>query len=138
MKKLLLITVCLALVAITSVTCAPTAPPSAPAPSIPSAQSISWDKASQYIGERVTVCGPVAGTKYASTSKGKPTFLNIGRAYPDPGRFTVVIWGNYRSNFSSPPEIYYADKTICVYGLVTEYEGIPQIEVKTPDQIQEQ
>ncbi len=79
----------------------------------------------------------MVSTKYARTSKGQPTFLNIGKPYPDEGRFSVVIWDDNRANFSSPPEVYYKGKTIYVTGLVTEYKGVPEIEVKSPSQIQE-
>ena len=58
--------------------------------------------------------------------------------HPSKKRFTVVIWGQNRGNFPQPPESYYAGKSICVTGLIQEYEGIPQIEVTTPDDIQEQ
>jgi len=75
---------------------------------------------------------------WASGSKGKPTFLNIGKPYPDPNRFTVVIWIQNRGKFPQPPDDYYLGKTICVTGLIDEYKGIPQIEVKDPSQIQEQ
>jgi DNA/RNA endonuclease YhcR with UshA esterase domain len=44
---------------------------------------------------------------------------------------------DYRANFPRPPETYYLGRTICVTGLIEEYNGIPQIEVKTPDQIEE-
>lgn len=98
---------------------------------------ISWNQAEHHIGERVTVYGPVVDAHYASTSNGKPTFLNIGKPYPNPARFTVVIWGSNRSYFPSPPESYYYGKMICVTGLVTEYEGAPQIEARNPSQIQE-
>ena len=50
---------------------------------------ILWSEAKYHIGSRLTVYGPVIGTYYASTSKGQPTFLNIGKDYPDPERFTV-------------------------------------------------
>jgi hypothetical protein len=102
------------------------------------AGAISWDKAKDNIGDRTKVCGPVAGTKYGSTSSGKPTWLNMGKDYPSSERFVVIIWGENRGNFPQPPESYYYGKTICVSGLIQEYEGIPQIEVTTPDQIQEQ
>ena len=104
----------------------------------PPTGAISWDEARNYIGERITLCGPVVSATWATGSKGKPTFLNIGEPYPDPDRFTVIIWGDYRGNFSQPPEDYYVGKTICVTGLIVEYQGIAEIEVKTPDQIQEQ
>jgi micrococcal nuclease len=99
--------------------------------------AISWDKAKNHIGERTTVCGPVVSATWASGSKGKPTFLNIGKPYPDPDRFTVIIWEQYRSNFPQPPEAYYRGKTICVTGLIIPYKGIPEIEVKTPEQIKD-
>ena len=99
--------------------------------------SISWDEAKYHIGERTTVCGPVVDATWASGSNGKPTFLNLGKPYPDPDRFTVVIWIQYRSNFPQAPEEYYLGKTICVTGLIDEYKGIPQIEVKYPSEIQE-
>ena len=99
--------------------------------------AIAWDEAKYRIGERTTVCGSVVSTKWASGSKGKPTFLNIGKPYPDPDRFTVVIWIDYRANFPSPPEVYYEGKAICVTGLIIEYEGVPEIEVKDPSQIQD-
>lgn len=98
--------------------------------------ALPWYEAKDHIGDRATVCGPVVGTHWASGSRGQPTFLNIGKPYPDPGRFTVVIWGENRANFPQPPEDYYLGKTVHVTGLITEYKGIPQIEVKTPDQIQ--
>jgi len=98
---------------------------------------ILWDEAIYHIGERATVYGPVVSTHYANTSKGQPTFLNIGKPYPDPDRFTVIIWGENRSNFPQAPEILYANKTIYVTGLIDEYEGVAQIEVFNPSQIKE-
>jgi len=99
--------------------------------------AISWDEAKNHIGERTTVYGPVVDTHYASESSGKPTFLNMGNPYPDPNRFTVVIWGENRGKFSQPPEDYYDGKTIYVSGLIDPYEEVPQIEVTSPDQIHE-
>jgi len=113
-------------------------PPPAPVEQEAPSNAIAWHEAQDHIGDRATVCGPVVDTHYASTSKGKPTFLNIGKPYPDPSRFTVVIWGDYRGNFPQGPEAYYLGKTICVTGLITEYEGTPEVEIKTPSQIEEQ
>ena len=99
--------------------------------------SISWSEAKYHIGERTTVCGPVVDATWASGSNGKPTFLNLGKSYPDPDRFTVVIWIQNRGNFPQAPEDYYLGKTICVTGLIMEYEGITEIEVEYPAEIQE-
>ena len=97
---------------------------------------IPWHEANDHIGERVTVCGPVKSTYYCSTCKGEPTFLNIGEPHPNPDRFTVIIWGDNRDNFPETPETYYKDKCVCVTGLVVPYDGIAEIEVTSPDQIE--
>ncbi|MFW6105174.1 MAG: hypothetical protein ACOC7P_01170 [Chloroflexota bacterium] len=99
--------------------------------------AIQWYEARDHIGERTTVCGPVVSATWATGSKGKPTFLNIGEPYPDPDRFTVVIWIQNRGNFPQAPEDYYLGKTICVTGLITEYNGIVEIEVQYPSEIQD-
>lgn len=98
--------------------------------------AISWYEAKEHIGERTTVCGPVRSTYYCSSCKGKPTFLNIGEPYPDPDRFTVIIWGENRGNFPTAPETYYEGKHICVRGLIVPYEDVAEIEVTTPGQIE--
>ena len=107
-------------------------------PSVPEepAEFINWYEAQNNIGERTTVCGPVVDGTWASGSSGKPTFLNLGEPYPDPDRFTVVIWIDNRGNFPQAPEDYYLDKTICVTGLIIEYNGIPEIEVQYPSEIE--
>jgi DNA/RNA endonuclease YhcR with UshA esterase domain len=97
--------------------------------------SISWDEAINHVGDTVTVQGPVITTHYASTSNGSPTFLNVGLDYPDPDRFTVVIWGESRDSFSTPPEDAYAGKTICVTGTVQKYQGVSEIIVSNPSAI---
>jgi len=116
----------------------PTPTPTPIPPTAPREETVNWSEAVNYIGQRVTVCGPVVSTNYLDRSWGKPTFLNIGKPHPDPKRFTVVIWGKYRDNFPSSPEVYYRERTICVSGLVTEYKGVPEIEARSPSQIYEQ
>ncbi len=97
--------------------------------------SILWSDAINHVGERTTVYGAVMGTTYASSSKGQPTFINVGKNYPDPARFTVLIWGSARSKFSPAPEIQYKGKTIYVYGLIELYNGGAEIIVSSPSQI---
>ena len=116
----------------------PTEVPSEPTPSptpdvCPGA--ISWDQALNYVGQEITVIGPVMSTAWASDTRGKPTFLNIGKAYPDPGRFTVLLWIDARFRFDQPPDEIYADRTICVTGVVEMYEGGGEIVVDYPWQI---
>jgi hypothetical protein len=82
----------------------PSSIPLSPVSITPRSQTgIQWDAASKHIGESVVICGQVITTSYALNSKGKPTFLNVGKGYPDPQRLTVVIWEENRSKFSIPP-----------------------------------
>jgi hypothetical protein len=98
--------------------------------------AISWDLASNHIGEETTVCGQVIDANFAESSSGQPTFLNIGGKYVDPHRFTVVIWGRDRDKFPEDPAQHYLGLTICVSGTIEEYKGIPEIIVLEPEQIE--
>jgi hypothetical protein len=100
----------------------------------PDAQVITADQASEHIGERATVCGRVASAHYASRSRGRPTFLDLGRPYPHT-LFTVVIWGDDRARFGQP-EKQYRDKHICVSGVISVYRGQPDMTVRNPAEIQ--
>ena len=98
--------------------------------------AISWTEARQHVGERVTVCGEVKGSTYASTSNGRPTFLDIGEAYPNANGLTVTIWGENRDTyFPEDPRIMYDGQTICVTGEIYLYEGKCYMEVVSPSQI---
>jgi DNA/RNA endonuclease YhcR with UshA esterase domain len=96
---------------------------------------INWNEAYGYIDEFVTVCGPVVSAYFATSTNGQPTFLNIGKEYPDPERFTALIWGRDLEYFPFNPDQYYFGKTICVQGFVEEYKGTLEIEVTDPEQI---
>jgi DNA/RNA endonuclease YhcR with UshA esterase domain len=91
------------------------------------------NEALAHIGEDATVCGVVASAKYASSSKGKPTFLNLDRPYPN-HVFTAVIWGEDRDDFPYVPESL-DGKRICVNGTIKPYKGRAEIIVDDPDQI---
>lgn len=80
------------------------------------------------------VSGYVAGAHYLETSKRKPTFLNLGKPYPNQD-FTVVIWGSDRWRFKKSPEQFYLHKTITVTGQRSYYQDKPQIVVYDPSQI---
>jgi len=97
---------------------------------------ISWEKAAPHVGQNVVLEGPVVSAHFARTSKGQPTFLNLGKPHPDPGRFTVVIWGSSRGRFSGAPEDLYRGKLIRVSGTITTYRGAPQIIADGPEDIE--
>jgi hypothetical protein len=44
--------------------------------------------AAKYVGKNAKVCGQVASVNYAQGSKGRPTFLNLDKGYPDQ-KFTL-------------------------------------------------
>ncbi|HOJ41140.1 MAG TPA: OB-fold nucleic acid binding domain-containing protein [bacterium] len=92
-------------------------------------------KAAQFAGTTQTVRGLVVSTKYAAGSKGKPTFLNLEKPYPEQ-IFTVVIWGQDRPKFEKPPEQLYRGKVIRVTGVIKVYQNVPEIEVSSPQQIE--
>ncbi len=97
--------------------------------------AIDWSQAASYVGQTVTIIGPVAGTHYAATSNGRPTFLNIGNNHPNPSRLTILIWGEDRPNFPGAPESIYAGKTVLVTGKVEMYKGSPEMEISGPGAI---
>jgi hypothetical protein len=96
------------------------------------AAAIGWRDAASSLGTIATVRGPVVDAHFASIGQGQPTFLDIGRPYPDPDRFSVVIWGRDRGNFAAPPEQTYRGRTICVSGLIDTASGTAGIEVTSP------
>ena len=54
-------------------------------------ERISPADAAKHIGQNATVCGPVASATYPARSRGRPTFLNRDRPYPN-RIFTALIW----------------------------------------------
>jgi DNA/RNA endonuclease YhcR with UshA esterase domain len=97
-------------------------------------KKLSATEAKDHVGETATVCGSVVSTRYAASTKGQPTFLNLDQPYPNQ-IFTVLIWGSNRSKFGTP-ESDYKGKRICVTGKITEYRNVPQIIAERPQQIQ--
>lgn len=98
-----------------------------------SAEAIEPEEAAAHVGEHARVCGIVASAKFARDSRGQPTFLNLGKAYPDQV-FTALVWGSDRPAFPYPPESL-EGRGICVTGVISEYKGKPQIIVSGPAQI---
>jgi endonuclease G len=94
---------------------------------------ISASDAKDHVGELATVCGDVASTHYAPSTKGQPTFLNLDKTYPNP-IFTILIWGSNRGKFGAP-ENEYKGKRVCVTGKITEYRGAPEVIASDPGQI---
>jgi DNA/RNA endonuclease YhcR with UshA esterase domain len=103
------------------------------ATSIVAQKKLTAGEAKEHFGETATVCGQVVSTRYADSTKGQPTFLNLDKPYPNQV-FTIVIWGDHRSKFGKP-EDGFKGKRICVSGKITAYAGLPEIVVEDPKQV---
>jgi hypothetical protein len=87
-------------------------------------QTIQPAEASQHVGQISTVCGHIAGERTAYGSRGAPTFIDLGQVYPHEV-FTAVVWQEHRASVGTLP----ASGSVCVTGTITEYHGIPQIQL---------
>ncbi len=83
-------------------------------------QTVEWSEAHDRVGDNVRVCGPVAGTG----RDGGDTFLNLGADYPAEERFVIIVWD--QSDYEVPE----GNQRACATGDVSEYEGVPQLEVR--------
>jgi len=91
-------------------------------PATTTAAAINWDQAAKHVGETVTVTGPVKGT-HVSTG-GKTLILNIGKDYPDPGRFSIMIATDAKNPAKADD---YTGKTVTVTGKIVLYRNVPEI-----------
>lgn len=94
--------------------------------------ALTTAEAAHHIGEKATVCGLVASAHYAENINRQPTFINLDRAYPHPA-FTLLIWGDYRGRFATPPETWRG--RVCATGVISAFHGKPEIKVISPAQI---
>lgn len=85
------------------------------------AGSLSWEDAIDNIDEAHRVCGPLAGIG----SSEDDVFLNIGRDYPDPSRFTIAVWDV--GGIEPVP----GGSTVCAAGPIINYQGVAQIHVSS-------
>ncbi len=92
---------------------------------------ISWDKAGEYTGKTFIVVGPVVKITKPKGVRGNPTWIDIGAAFPDARRLTLVLWEDQASNFPMVKQDLLG-KNICVLGRIDIYKGSSQIELKKP------
>ncbi len=94
--------------------------------------SIPAYNAEYYIGDVRNVYGVVSEVYYeASTDE---YFLGIGPNYPYQ-YFTIIVPGYLARTYSSNPYRYYLNRNIGVTGLITAFEGKPEILVKQNTQL---
>jgi endonuclease/exonuclease/phosphatase family metal-dependent hydrolase len=88
---------------------------------------IDWQQAGDYLDKTVIVQGKIVQTR----NIGRMCFLNFdtSRSFP------AIIRESSFENFSEPPEAMYDQKLVRIRGVITEFNGRPQIEVTRPEQI---
>lgn len=96
-------------------------------------KTLTSDQAKDHVGENATVCGVVASTHYAASSRGNPTFINLDKPYPTQV-FTILIWGSDLAKFNPKPSTW-DGKRVCATGVISSYRGSPEIIVKSQGQI---
>ncbi|KQN35816.1 hypothetical protein ASE92_06625 [Pedobacter sp. Leaf41] len=89
-------------------------------------KQISIDSASEYIGQKVTVCDSVYSIKVLPHL----TFVNMKGNYPDQ-KLTLVFYKKDLHLFNMEPAKLYLSKRICVKGRISNYEGKPQIIIRS-------
>lgn len=99
------------------------------------ARTLTAAQAIEHVGQQATVCGEVVSATYAVRSRGRPTFLNLDKPYPNQ-IFTVLIWGESRTLFKAAPEKALDGKHVCVTGRIEAYRGSAEIVVRQPVQIE--
>ena len=105
--------------------------------SVVSAQKFTAEQAASKVGDSIEVCDKIFGGRFFETSKGSPTLLNMGAAYPA-SPLTIVIPGDVRIKMGYVPEQQLKDKNVCVMGRVILFKEKPEIIVYNVSQIQVQ
>ncbi|MBN1118545.1 MAG: hypothetical protein JXA77_15145 [Bacteroidales bacterium] len=88
---------------------------------------VSAYNADYYIGEVMNVYGRVSEVYYSRETD--EYFLYMGPYYPYHD-FTVIIPGNIARNYSRRPINYFTNQYLNVTGLITSFEGKPEVVVK--------
>jgi len=95
---------------------------------------ITAKEASKHLNEKVMVCDQVFGGKYLSGAD--ITLIDVGGSHPNE-LLTLVIKGDDRKKFTSPPEEAFKGKKVCITGQIIDYKGKPEIVITDPEQIKE-
>jgi len=88
--------------------------------------------AEYYMGDVTTVCGKVKDVYYSRSTD--EYFLYFGAYYPYQD-FTVVMPGRIARQYSRRPDRYFEHNYIAVTGLITSFNGKPEIVVKESFQL---
>jgi hypothetical protein len=98
--------------------------------SIGQSQTITAAQAREHDGETATVCGIAQNEHTASTTRGKPTFIDLDSSFPYQ-IFSILVWDDDRPSVGELPR---TGSRVCVTGLINYYHGVPRIVVKSSGQ----
>lgn len=90
--------------------------------------AVNWSEAQSYLGITTEVCGPLVSI----VDDDSGTFFNVGRDYPDPDRFSVVVFDQYFDYDSLSEDESYE---LCVTGQVESYQGAAQVIVNDMSEV---
>ena len=96
---------------------------------------LEWGDASRYLDRVAAVAGPVAAVTYREDVRGQPTWIDLGEAFPSPDRLVLVIWGRNRASMSRVLNRVSTGDAVCAQGAISEFRGVLQIEIESPDQV---
>lgn len=94
--------------------------------------NIPATEAAKHINEKAIVCDKIYGGKFLSNAN--LTFLNVGGNHPNE-LLTLLIKGDDRKKFKTPPEEMFKDKKVCITGTIIDYKGKPEMIITDPDQL---
>lgn len=97
-------------------------------------QEITASESAAHAGEMATVCGTVSGIHQAIRSKGRPTFINLDKPYPNQD-FTFMIWDSNLPAFGDLSR--FSGKRLCALGIVKKYRGAPEMILNGPYDLKE-
>jgi len=101
-------------------------------PELTNLKKIESCSADEYYDQEVIVEGWVADAYRSQTNT---IFLNFEEAYPNQC-FVAVIFNSDQDQFVQNPEEYYTDQMVRIKGKVKEYNGKPEIILKSAEQIE--
>lgn len=104
-------------------------------PDIPKSGVVAWADAPKYLGgDDITVEGKILDT-YQTT--GPVTRLQFARYRDDPKAFYIALFEEaWEGTTIKNPAKHFAGKTLRATGSVTEFRGVPCLEVKSIDNIE--
>jgi hypothetical protein len=95
--------------------------------------SVYWRHAREHVGEEIRVRGRIAAINTPSASPDRPTFIDVGHAYPSRYRFTAVVWNDGQSNDMPVPwpdeAGYLVGMKQCFEGRVYLRNGVPRMRI---------